>query len=418
MNGATTSIAAAGDSPFQGYLSLPASGSGPGLILLHEIFRANQYIRDLADTYAEEGYVVLAPDLLWRIRPGAELGHSEEDFKIVLTNRDRFDVEQAILDIRDTLQALRANRACTGRVGAIGFGVGGLLAYLAASRLPVDAAAAYHGVGIEKHLGEAKSIRCPLALHFGSDDEFVPATARAAIKQAQAENDDTEVYVYRGAGHSFADRGRKTFDRSAASLAHSRTMSLLRRTIGPRYDLDALWEKHLEGEFVTCDADATIRTMLPRAYVTHVPTMIGGFGAGELHRYYKYHFIPQNQGSRMIPISRTIGADRLVDEFIACFKHEAENDTLLPGIKPTGREVRIPMVAIVQFRGDKLHSEHLYWDQASVLVQVGQLDPAQLPVTGAEAADRVMDEELPLNTLRAEQWWKNSEGKGPASDSR
>jgi carboxymethylenebutenolidase len=178
MNGATTSIAAAGDSPFQGYLSLPASGSGPGLILLHEIFRANQYIRDLADTYAEEGYVVLAPDLLWRIRPGAELGHSEEDFKIVLTNRDRFDVEQAILDIRDTLQALRANRACTGRVGAIGFGVGGLLAYLAASRLPVDAAAAYHGVGIEKHLGEAKSIRCPLALHFGSDDEFVPATAR------------------------------------------------------------------------------------------------------------------------------------------------------------------------------------------------------------------------------------------------
>lgn len=120
----------------------------------------------------------------------------------------------------------------------------------------------------------------------------------------------------------------------------------------------------------------------------------------------------------MIPISRTIGADRLVDEFIACFKHEAENDTLLPGIKPTGREVRIPMVAIVQFRGDKLCSEHLYWDQASVLVQLGLLDPAQLPVTGAEAADRVIDEELPLNTLRAEQWWKKSEGKGSAIDSR
>jgi carboxymethylenebutenolidase len=418
MNGATISIAAAGDSAFQGYLSIPASGSGPGLILLHEIFGVNQRIRDLADTYAEEGYVVLAPDLLWHIRPGIELGHSEEDFKTALTYRDRFDVEQAILDIRNTLQALRANRACTGKVGAIGFCMGGLLAYLAAARLPVDAAAAYCGVGIENHLGEANAIRCPIALHFGSEDEFVPATARAAIKQALAENDDTEVYVYRGAGHSFDDHRRKTFDRGAASLAYSRTISLLRHAIGPRYDLDALWEKHLEGEFVTCDADATIGAMVPRAYVNHVPTMIGGFGVRELHRYYKYHFIPQNQGSRMIPISRTIGADRLVDEFIACFKHEAENDTLLPGIKPTGKEVRIPMVAIVRFRGDKLCSEHLYWDQASVLVQLGLLDPAQLPVTGAEAADRVLDEDLPLNTLRAEQWWKKSEGKGRASDSR
>jgi carboxymethylenebutenolidase len=418
MNGATISIAAAGDRALQGYLSIPASGSGPGLILLHEIFGVNRHMRDLADTYAEEGYVVLAPDLLRHIRPGIELGHSEEDFKTALTDRDRFDVEQAILDIRDTLQTLRANRACTGKVGALGFCMGGLLAYLVAARLPVDAAAAYCGVGIEKHLGEAKAIRCPVALHFGSEDEFVPATARTAIKQAQAENDDTEVYVYRGAGHSFEDRRRKTFDRSAASLAHSRTISLLRRAIGPRYDLDALWEKHLEGEFVTCDADATVRTMVPRAYVNHVPTMIGGFGVRELRRYYKYYFIPQNQGSRMIPISRTIGADRLVDEFIACFKHEAENDTLLPGIKPTGKEVRIPMVAIVQFRGDKLCSEHLYWDQASVLVQLGLLDPAQLPVTGAEAADRIIDEELPLNTLRAEQWWKKSEGKGSAIDSR
>jgi carboxymethylenebutenolidase len=416
MNGATISIAAAGDSSFQGYLSLPATGSGPGLILLHAIFGLNQHIRDLADTYAEEGYVVIAPDLFRHIRPGIELGDSEENLKTALTYRDRFDVEQAILDIRDTLQALRANRACTGKVGTIGFCMGGLLAYLAASRLPLDATAAYSGVGIEKHLGETKSIRCPIALHFGSEDEFVPATARAAIKQALAENDDAEVYVYRGAGHSFDDPGRKTFDRSAASLAHSRTISVLRRAIGPRYDLGALWEKHLEGEFVTCDADATIRTMVPRAYVNHVPTMIGGFGARELHRYYKYHFIPQNQGSRMIPISRTIGADRVVDEFIACFKHEAENDTLLPGIKPTGKEVRIPMVAIVQFRGDKLCSEHLYWDQASVLVQLGLLDPTQLPVTGAEAADRVIDEKLPLNTLRAEHWWKKSEGRGSAND--
>jgi carboxymethylenebutenolidase len=410
MNGATISIAAVGDGAFTGYLSTPASGSGPGLILLHELFGVNQHIRALADTYADEGYVVLVPDLFWHIEPGIELGDSQEDFKTALTYRERFDVEQAMLDIHDALRALRTNPACTGKVGTIGFSLGGLLAYLAAARLPVDAAVAYYGFGIEKHLGEAKSIRCPIALHFGSEDQIVTTAARAAIKQALAENDDAEVYVYRGAGHAFNNRHRETFDRGAASLAHSRTISLLRRAIGPRYDLDALWEKHLEGEFVTCDADATIRTMVPQAYVNHVPTMIGGFGVRELHRYYKYHFIPQNQGSRMIPISRTIGADRVVDEFIACFKHEAENDTLLPGIRPTGKEVRIPMVAIVQFRGDKLCSEHLYWDQASVLVQLGLLDSAQLPVTGAEAAERVIDEELPLNTLRADQWWKKSRG--------
>jgi carboxymethylenebutenolidase len=130
-----------------------------------------------------------------------------------------------------------------------------------------------------------------------------------------------------------------------------------------------------------------------------------------LYRYYKYHFIPQNQGSTMISISRTVGGDRLVDEFVACFKHDSENDTLLPGIKPTGKCVRIPMVAIVEFRGNKLRKEHLYWDQASVLTQLGLLNSAELPVTGAEAADRVLDEELPLNTLRAELWWKQTEGR-------
>jgi carboxymethylenebutenolidase len=151
--------------------------------------------------------------------------------------------------------------------------------------------------------------------------------------------------------------------------------------------------------------------MVPQAYVNHVPTMIGGFGQRQLHRYYKYHFIPQNQGSTMIPVSRTIGGDRLVDEFVACFKHDKINDTLLPGIRPTGKEVRIPMVAIVQFRGGKLLAEHLYWDQASVLVQLGLLNREEFPVTGAEAADKVIDEELPLNTLRADVWWTKSEGK-------
>jgi carboxymethylenebutenolidase len=411
MDGTLISIAAADGGSFNGYLATPESGSGPGLILLQEIFGVNQHIRDLADRYAEEGYVVLAPDLFWRQQPGIELRYSETDFKTALSYHQRFDINQAIADISDTLRAMRASAKCTGRVGAIGFGLGGKLAYLAAARLPFDAAVSYYGAAIEENLTEAKSISCPLALHFASEDKFIPATARTAIKQALAGHDNAEFYVYPGADHAFNNRERDTYHPPSASLAHSRTIGLLRRAIGPSYDLNALWEKHLEGEFVTLDADATIRTMVERPYVNHVPTMIGGFGRQELHRYYKYHFIPQGQGTTMIPISRTIGGDRLVDEFVVCFKHDVKNDTLLPGIEPTGKFVRIPMVAIVQFRGNKLCKEHLYWDQASLLVQLGLLDSGELPVIGAEAADRVLDEELPLNTLRAEMWWKKSEGK-------
>jgi carboxymethylenebutenolidase len=411
MKGTIISIAATNGGSFSGYLARPEAGSGPGLILLQEIFGVNPHIREIADLYAEEGYLVLAPDLFWRMKPGIELGYSEDDFKTALGYYQGFDIDQAIRDTGDALRALRANASCTGKVAALGFCLGGKLAYLAAARLPIDAAVSYYGVAIEENLSEAKSITCPIALHFASEDKFVPAAARAAIKQALAGNDGAEVYVYLGADHAFNNHQRETYHRPSASLASSRSISFLRRAIGPRYDLDALWEKHLEGEFVTCDADATIRTMVPRAYVNHVPTMIGGFGQRELHRYYKYHFIPQNQGSTMIPVSRTIGGDRLVDEFVACFTHDKENDTLLPGIKPTGKQVRIPMVAIVEFRGNKLLKEHLYWDQASLLAQVGLLNSKELPVTGAEAADRVLDEELPLNTLRAELWWKKSEGK-------
>ena len=411
MNRTTISIAAADGGSFSGYLAVPVSGSGPGLILLQEIFGINEHIREIADVYAAEGYVVLAPDLFWRIKPGVELGYSDEEVKTALSYSSRFDIDRAIRDIGDALRVLRADRRCTARIGALGFCLGGKLAYLSAARLPLDAAVSYYGVGMEQNLAESKSIRCPIALHFAAEDQLAPAAVREAVRQALAGKDDAEIYVYRGADHSFNNRHRESYHAPSASLAYGRTISLLRRALGPRYPLEALWEKHLEGEFVTCDPEATMRTMGLRPYVNHVPTMSGGLGREQLYRYYKYHFIPQNQGSQLIPVSRTIGANTLVDEFVACFNHDHENDTILPGVKPTGKTLRIPMVAIVQFRGDKLCSERLYWDQAAVLAQVGLLDPSQLPVTGAEAAEAVLDQEVALNTLRADQWWKQSEAK-------
>jgi len=175
-------------------------------------------------------------------------------------------------------------------------------------------------------------------------------------------------------------------------------------------DLVALWEAHCRYEFETRDVDATMATMVDEPYVNHVPTMTGGVGHDALKRFYKYHFIGANPPDfRLTPISRTVGADRLVDEFIMQFTHTTEIDWLLPGIAPTGRVVAVPAVAIVQFQGDKLVHEHIYWDQASVLVQIGKLDPQGLPVAGAETARKVADKTQPSNALMPR--WASSEGK-------
>ena len=174
--------------------------------------------------------------------------------------------------------------------------------------------------------------------------------------------------------------------------------------------LASLWETHCRYEFETRDVNATMATMVPQPYVNHVPTMTGGVGHDALKRFYKYHFIGVNPPDfKLTPVSRTIGASSLVDEFVASFTHTTEIDWLLPGIAPTGHRVEIPMLAVVTFEGNKLASERIYWDQASVLVQVGLLDPARLPVAGAQTARKVLDATLPSNTLMPR--WKESAGR-------
>lgn len=176
------------------------------------------------------------------------------------------------------------------------------------------------------------------------------------------------------------------------------------------HDLVALWEAHVSTEFETRDVDATMATMVDAPYVNHIPTMAGGVGHDELKRFYKYHFIGANPpDTAMALISRTVGADSLVDEMLFSFTHTSEIDWMLPGIPPTGRKVEVPLVAIVQFRDGKLAHEHIYWDQASVLAQIGRLDPTGLPVAGAEAARKAVNPSQPSNTLVAN--WRSSAGK-------
>jgi carboxymethylenebutenolidase len=164
--------------------------------------------------------------------------------------------------------------------------------------------------------------------------------------------------------------------------------------------LNDLWEEHLRHEFATQDTKATLETMVPDAYVNHIPVLTGGVGHEQLREFYSRHFIPKMPSdTEIVPISRTIGTERLVDEMIFRFTHTIEMDWMLPGIAPTGKRVECPLVVIVHFRDGKLSNEHIYWDQASVLVQLGLLDAANLPVAGLESARKLADPSLPSNHL-------------------
>jgi carboxymethylenebutenolidase len=392
-----------------GYLALPASGSGPGIVLLQEIFGVNAHMRDVADLYAEEGYVVLAPDLFHAMEQRVELGYDGADLEKAFGFYQRFDMDRAVADIVTSVSALRGRPECTGKVGAIGFCLGGKLAWLAAARAGVDAAVSYYGVGIETSLTELATIKSPVTLHFGETDKFVPEAARTAIADA-VKGTGVEIFVYPGADHGFNCPERHAFDKAASLMAHSRSLTTFRTAMGPHYDLSALWEQHTYLEFGARDVEATMRTMVAEPYVNHIPTMTGGVGHASLSRFYKHHFIPKTpQDTKLVPISRTIGTDRIVDEMLFCFTHDIEIDWMLPGVAPTGRQVEIPLIAVVHFRGDKLYNEHIYWDQASVLVQIGLLDPKLLPAAGIETARKVLDKSLPSNTLMRR--WSESEGK-------
>src|SRR5665213_945755 len=209
-----------GSGAFGAYLALPASGQGPGLVLAQEIFGINAAIRALADASAEEGYVVAAPDLFWRQAPGVELGYGEADMARAFALYEGFSEDKGVEDLAATAAYLRDREGSGGKVGCVGFCLGGKLAFLAACRT---------GVGIENNLAEADNIQGRLVLHFAELDGFCQTAARETILAALAGRPATELYVYPGTDHAFARPGGDHFDKTAASLAHQRTVAARRR---------------------------------------------------------------------------------------------------------------------------------------------------------------------------------------------
>src|ERR1044071_2657206 len=391
---------------FDAYLALPASGYGPGVVVLQEIFGVNRFLRSVADWYAAHGFVAPVPDLFWRIQPGIELTDKGDDWKRAIELYQKIDEAKAVADSAAALAFLRKHSSCSGRVGALGFCMGGNLAYLLSTRFKPDCAVGYYGVSVEKSLDEAKNLSSPLMLHIAGLDKFCPPEAQAQIHATLDGNPLVTLHDYPEMDHAFARVGGEHYDAAAAEIANLRTLEFFVSHLAgagcasAQQTLSQRWDDHVKYEFATRNTDDTIDTMVPDAYVNHVPVMTGGVGHDELREFYSKDFIPQMPpDTSMTPVSRTIGVDRVVDEMVFEFTHTIKMDWMLPEVEPTGKHVKVALVVIVHFRDGKLAHEHIYWDQASVLAQLGLIDASKLPVTGVESAEKVLNPKLASNEL-------------------
>jgi carboxymethylenebutenolidase len=389
---------------FDGYLALPASGYGPGIVVLQEIFGVNNFMRSVADWYAAHGFVALCPDLFWRMERGVEL--TEADRPKAFQLYQELDEAKAVEDSAAALESLRKHSSCSGRAGAVGFCLGGNLAYLLSVRYKPDCAVGYYGVSIEKSLDEAKNLSNPLLLHIAGADQFCPPEAQAQIHAALDTNPLVTIHDYPDQGHAFGRVGGEHYDAAATELANLRSLEFFVSHLAgagiasAQQSLSERWDEHVKYEFATRNTDHTLETMVVDSYVNHVPVMTGGVGHDELREFYSKRFIPQMPpDTAMTPVSRTIGVDRVVDEMVFEFTHTSKMDWMLPGVEPTGKNVKVALVVIVHFRDGKLAHEHIYWDQASVLAQLGLIDASTLPVAGVESAEKVLNPRLPSNEL-------------------
>ncbi len=217
------------DGSMMGYLSMPKSGSGPGVVVMQEIFGVNQVMRDITDMFAGQGFVALCPDLFWRIEPGVNItDQTKAEWDKAFSLFGKFKSDTGIEDVAATIAALRKIKGCNGKAGTVGFCLGGLLAYLSAARTDADAAVGFYGVSIPDFIGEASNIKKPLMLHIAGKDGFVPPPAQAAMHAGLDGNKLCTLYDYPEQDHAFARMGGEHYDGDAAKSAMSRTVSFFK----------------------------------------------------------------------------------------------------------------------------------------------------------------------------------------------
>ena len=217
------------DGPFGAYLAAPTTASGAGIVVIQEIFGINKFVRAVADRYAAHGYIALAPDLFWRLEPGVQLDdRNETDMNRAFEFMGKFNIDLGVKDVQAAINHLRGEEHCQ-RVGAVGYCLGGLLAYLTAARTDVDASAGYYGVNIHERLEEAANIRKPLILHIAGKDAFVLPEAQRTILDGLKGTACAMIHVYPEMEHAFARTGGKHYDQANAELADVRTATFFRQ---------------------------------------------------------------------------------------------------------------------------------------------------------------------------------------------
>ncbi len=217
---------------FKAYVETPANGSGPVIVCIQEIFGVNHAMRDIAKFWAGQGYIAVAPDLFWRQEPGVDItDKTDEEWKKAFALFQGFDVDKGVDDLKATIAAARTMPGANGKVGTVGFCLGGKLAYLLACRSDAECNVSYYGVGIDDLLGEATDITHPLVMHIAEEDGFVPKDAQAKIKDGLADVDTVTIYSYPGMDHAFARIGGVPYDETNANLANGRSLEAFKQTL-------------------------------------------------------------------------------------------------------------------------------------------------------------------------------------------
>ncbi len=217
---------------FSAYLAKPASGTGPGIVVLQEIFGVNHVMREMCDRLASQGFIAVCPDLFWRIEPGVDItDKSQAELNKAFDLMGKFNPDTGIEDVQATLDHVRKMDGCTGKVGAIGFCLGGLMAYLTAARTDSDATVGYYGVNIPNFLDEAGKISKPLMLHIAGRDEFVPPESQAAMHTGLDPHRQVTLHDYPDDEHAFSRIEGAHYNPESAHLADSRTLEFFRKNL-------------------------------------------------------------------------------------------------------------------------------------------------------------------------------------------
>ncbi len=232
MSGEMVQIDSKDGGQFEAYLASPASGAGPGLVILPEIYNSNHWVRAVADGYAEDGYVCIAPDIYWREAPGTYLDYTPEGQQQGREMGFSLDLDKSMEDLGCCVDWLRGQENCAGRVGSVGFCLGGKLVYLGMSRKVLDAGVGYYSVQLNNHYDEADNITGPLLLHFGELDTRIPPDMLRDIHTHLDGKPNVTIHEYEGADHGFNRFGYPPFHEECAHIARERTLAFLAKELG------------------------------------------------------------------------------------------------------------------------------------------------------------------------------------------